>query len=219
MRAFIFGAGAHGRVTLDILRAQGKHKLIEFIDDNEQLWGQRINGASIVGGLNYALQQDKETFEMVVALGNPITRLTIAKKLKEHFISLLNAVHPLAVVVPTATISEGNMISAAAVINSNAVIGNNVIINTSAVIEHDCVLDDGVTVSSGCNLGGRVTVGSVAFISTGAIVLPRVSIGVGAVVGAGAVVTKDVPDRVLVRGVPAQILEHIDETFDWNRLL
>lgn len=113
MRAFIFGAGAHGRVTLDILRTQDQHELIEFVDEDEHLWGQRVNGASIVGGLNYALQQDQGTFEMVVALGNPNTRLTIAKKLKEHSICLLNAIHSSVVIMPSATIGEGNMICAA----------------------------------------------------------------------------------------------------------
>lgn len=219
MKALIFGAGAQGRVVLDILRAQGRHESVEFVDDNEQLWGQRVNGIPIVGGFDYILQQDRETFEMVVALGNPNTRLTIAKKAKEHSIHLLNAVHPSAVIMPSATIGEGNMISPAAVINSNARIGNNVIINTGAVIEHDCILADGISVSPGAHLGGRVTVDRVAFISTRAIVVPRISIGAGAIIGAGAVVTKDVPARVLVRGMPARIVEQINETFDWKRLL
>lgn len=46
-----------------------------------------------------------------------------------------------------------------------------------------------------------------AYIGTGAIILPGKTIGRESVVGAGAVVTKDVPDRVIVAGVPAKIIK------------
>ena len=45
-----------------------------------------------------------------------------------------------------------------------------------------------------------------AWIGAGAIVLQGVTIGEGAVVAAGAVVTQDVPARMVVAGVPAQVL-------------
>lgn len=44
-----------------------------------------------------------------------------------------------------------------------------------------------------------------ASIGSGAIVMCGVTIGEGAVIGAGAVVTRDVPDGVIVSGVPARI--------------
>ena len=52
--------------------------------------------------------------------------------------------------------------------------------------------------------GGKVTIGTRAWISARAIILPGVTIGEGAVVAAGAVVTKDVAPFTVVGGIPAK---------------
>lgn len=51
-----------------------------------------------------------------------------------------------------------------------------------------------------------VEVGDYCFIGPRAIILPGVIIGKGAVVAAGAVVTKNVPEYLVVGGVPAQVI-------------
>ena len=56
--------------------------------------------------------------------------------------------------------------------------------------------------------GRDITVGDGAYIGTMAIVIGPVTIGEYAVVGAGSVVTKDVPPRTFVAGVPAKIIRH-----------
>ena len=69
---------------------------------------------------------------------------------------------------------------------SPVLIGSDVTIGHRAVV-HGAILEDG------CLIG------------IGAIVLNGVTVGEGALVAAGAVVTKDVPARSLVAGVPAQV--------------
>jgi sugar O-acyltransferase (sialic acid O-acetyltransferase NeuD family) len=218
MRACIVGAGPHGRVILDILRAQRRCD-VEFADDNETLWGQTVNGARVTGSLGQVLEQGSDDVAFIIAVGNPTIRLAIAKRISERARPLLNAVHPSAVVMQSATMGEGNMIGATAVINSGACLGRHTIVNTGAVVEHDCTVSDGAAVSPGAHLGGRVTLGYCAFVSTGAIVLSRVSIGAGSIVAAGAVVTRDVPEGVLVMGVPARVRRCLGTGFDWKSVL
>jgi acetyltransferase-like isoleucine patch superfamily enzyme len=47
------------------------------------------------------------------------------------------------------------------------------------------------------------------WLGAGATVLQGVTVGSDAVVAAGAVVTRDVPPRALVAGVPARVLREI----------
>jgi acetyltransferase-like isoleucine patch superfamily enzyme len=54
-----------------------------------------------------------------------------------------------------------------------------------------------------------VTIKENAWIGIGVVICPGVTIGKNAVVAAGAVVTKDVPDNVMVGGIPAKVIKNI----------
>ena len=54
-----------------------------------------------------------------------------------------------------------------------------------------------------------VVIGNDVWIGANAVILPGVTIGEHCVVAAGAVVTKDVPPRSLVGGVPAKVIKNI----------
>ncbi|MCL6434128.1 MAG: gamma carbonic anhydrase family protein [Leptolyngbyaceae cyanobacterium HOT.MB2.61] len=72
------------------------------------------------------------------------------------------------------------------------------------------ILEDYVTV------GHRAVVHSAyvergCLIGIGAVVLDGVRVGAGSIIGAGAVVTKDVPARSLVVGIPGKVLRQISD--------
>lgn len=60
-------------------------------------------------------------------------------------------------------------------------------------------------------LYGEVTIERNAYIGTGAIILPGVTVGEYSIVAAGAVVTRDVPPRTVVAGVPARVIKSVEE--------
>lgn len=80
-------------------------------------------------------------------------------------------------------------------------------IGDGCAISHGLVIMDG---NAHCIDGRRtkspVVISDHVWIGTGVTILPGVHIGKGAVVAAGAVVTKDVPEKCLVAGVPAKIV-------------
>ena len=64
---------------------------------------------------------------------------------------------------------------------------------------------------------GRIQVGDNVHIGTNAIIMPNVKIGSNVIVGCGAIVTKDIPDNSIAVGVPARVIETLDEYVEKHR--
>ncbi|RZL32464.1 MAG: acyltransferase [Pedobacter sp.] len=60
----------------------------------------------------------------------------------------------------------------------------------------------------------KTVIGKGVWIMPNVTIIPGVTIGDEAVVATGSVVTKDVPARTLVGGVPAKILKNLDESLE-----
>lgn len=67
------------------------------------------------------------------------------------------------------------------------------------------------------DLFGRVIIGNNVHIGSNASIMPGVKIGNNCIIGVGAVVTKDVPDNSVVAGVPARVIESVDEYIEKNK--
>lgn len=88
------------------------------------------------------------------------------------------------------------------VIGDGSLIGHNVVL---ATINHD--LDPR---NNRKNHYAPITIGNHVWIGANVTVLAGVTVGDWAVVGAGAVVTKDVPPKTVVAGVPARVIKTVD---------
>jgi sugar O-acyltransferase (sialic acid O-acetyltransferase NeuD family) len=208
MQVVIVGAGGHGKVVLDILRATRKYKPVAFIDADASLHGTRIGDVEVVGGPNQLPRlRQKKIRHAIVAIGDNLTRLQYAQMLRDAGFSLIRAIHPAASVTKSATIGENVVIAAGAVVCTEATIGDSAIINTNAGVDHETLVGCGAHVCPGVLLAGRVRVGEQAFIGLGAKVIQCLSIGDRATIGAGAVVLTDVPADATAVGVPARIVK------------
>ena len=58
---------------------------------------------------------------------------------------------------------------------------------------------------------GKITIGNNVHIGTNTIIMPGVTIGNNCIIGCGAIVTKDIPDNSIAVGIPARVIETIDE--------
>lgn len=66
---------------------------------------------------------------------------------------------------------------------------------------------------------GMITVGDNVHIGTNSFIMPGVKIGNNVIVGCCSVVTHDVPDNTVVVGIPARVIETIDEYASKNMSL
>lgn len=64
---------------------------------------------------------------------------------------------------------------------------------------------------------GRIVVKDNVHIGMNSIIMPGVTIGSNSVIGCGSIVTKDVPDNSIVAGVPARVIETIDEYYEKSK--
>ena len=84
-------------------------------------------------------------------------------------------------------------------------VGENCMIGPHCYItDHDHGHETGRLVGEQPLIAAPVRLGHNVWLGAGVIVLKGVTIGDGAVIGAGAVVTKDVPPRAKVAGIPAR---------------
>ena len=130
-------------------------------------------------------------------------------------------IHPSANIYTSAEIGKGTKIGAFAEIGHNVVIGKNCSIGCGVFIPENVIIEDNVfigphvvftndkyapskgkwreepptRVSSGVSIGANATI------------LPNLNIHKNATIGAGSVVTKDVPEKTIVRGNPAKELK------------
>jgi len=94
-------------------------------------------------------------------------------------------------------------------------IGNNVRITTGVkLITHDGGLwvprNMGI-VDKRSDKFGRITIGNNVNIGWNALIMPGVTIGDNVIIGTGAVVTKDIPSNSVAAGVPAKVIESVEE--------
>jgi len=139
-QVIIIGAGGHGRVIADIVRASGD-ELIGFLDDDIS--------KETMGKLSDWSLFSKYSF--IIGIGNNQTRLTISKQMANA--DWYTAIHPSAVISASAWIEEGTVIMPNSVVNAGAKIGKHCIINTGAIVEHDNTIQDFAHVSVGAKLG------------------------------------------------------------------
>lgn len=58
-----------------------------------------------------------------------------------------------------------------------------------------------------------IRIGNNVYIGLGAYIMPGVSIGSNSIIGAGSIVTKSIPENSVAVGIPAKVIETVDEYY------
>jgi len=206
VECFIFGAGAFAfDVFVELSYLRHRPRVACFVQDQAPT-------SKLLAGLP-VLPFESLTSGLVcasVAIADPTIRKRVVERLKPLDIKYLTIAARGVRLHDSITVGSGSILCSGVVPTNNIVIGDHVHVNCLSTLAHGVRLADFVTVSPGVVISGNVHIGEAAFIGTGATIIngsleSPLTIGSESIVAAGAVVTKPVPPRTMVAGVPAVI--------------
>ena len=206
MDIFIVGAKAQARLSYQILLSEGHRAPYVFDQDR-----------TVVKPWECVLLHDEADFDayaakcdgFLVCLGDVERgklRVDFSRRLEALGLKAYSAIHSTTFIPKTAEVSKGLQTFPCSVVGDFTKIGDYCILGINSAVDHDGRIGPGVHVMGGAAVAGSVSIGDYSTIGANATILPGLTVGRNSVVGAGAVVTKDVPDNVVVDGVPARVI-------------
>lgn len=198
----IFGASGHAKVVADIL-LKNNLNIRGFLEDIPENWGKTWQGIEVLG--KFSSYKAYGDVNYVVAVGNNNSRKKIVQMVSSECTPLwVNAIHPRAIIAEQVIMGKGNVVAANVNVGVDCVIGDHTILNTSSSIDHNCHINNFAHVAPNATLTGGVSVSEGVFIGAGATIIPKKELGSWSVIGAGSVVTKNIPSKVIAKGVPCK---------------
>lgn len=194
----ILGAGGHAVSVHDVVSSAG-WQVLAFAGD---AGGQSLPAPVLPGDEAALAMAERERCAMIAAVGDNPLRCRVFARLPAELRAPGLAART-ATVAASAVLGTGTVVHHHAHVGPRSTLGEAVIVNTGAIVEHDCVVETGAHVAPGAVLLGGARIGAQTLVGSGARVLPGVRLGRSVIVGAGAVVIRDVPDGLIVTGVPA----------------
>jgi acetyltransferase-like isoleucine patch superfamily enzyme len=131
-----------------------------------------------------------------------------------------------AIIREEVTVGDHSLIGTGVIVDGKTSIGSNVSIQSRAYIPWKTTIEDHVFLGPNCILTNDKyvmrapyelrgpTIRRGASVGAGAIIMPGIEVGEAAVIGAGAVVTRDVPPKTIVFGIPAEVKSRIPKKWD-----
>jgi sugar O-acyltransferase (sialic acid O-acetyltransferase NeuD family) len=207
-RIVIYGAGLGAKQLLEVTRHLDGVVVIGLIDDKPEFVGRELAGTPVLGGFDaLADLAGRGRIDGVALSFHSEVRAKVHRRLKAELgVPLVPLIDPRAMVGMGVRVGEGALIEAGAVVGPDTIVGDGVIVDVGAVVAHDCHLGQFSHLSPGCTLSGVVHLTENVMVGVGAALNSTVTVGRNVIVAPGAAVMNDVPDDVVVSGVPAKVI-------------
>ena len=211
----ILGAGGLARelanAVADINRQTPTFELLGYLDDEEELIGQKRLQLPVLGKISWLSEHRSDGLFAIVAVGDGYLREKLTATALQYSVPLADVIHPSAIIGTGCSIEPGVFIAAGCIITVDVALGQCALVNMGCSLAHDVRLGKYVSIHPGARISGEVTIGDYALVGTQAVILNKCIIGRAAVVAMGAVVAHDVPDCTLVAGNPARPVKKLNK--------
>lgn len=218
MKIILLGGGGFAREILETIEyindyTENKIDPLGFIyDGGENDKGKLIHDCPVLGGISHLKEIDLKKIYLVAAAGRSVWRRSMVQRAKKYGAQFTNIIHPTAIISRWTEIGEGAIIQSHCMIQPDCKIGNFFTCNGTVRIGHDTLIGDFVHINPTVNIAGGTFIGDDVFIGVKATVL-KSQIGNGSIIGACALITKDVPENVVAKGIPAKYDELYDKKY------
>jgi sugar O-acyltransferase (sialic acid O-acetyltransferase NeuD family) len=201
----IVGAGGFGREIAWLVDAINQdHPSYDFLGFVDDAGAAPPEGYDVLDTLDGWVARPRAGVQMVCAIGDPYTRLRVARRLDAAGSAFATLVHPNVERSRWVRIGAGSMVCAGNILTTNITVGEHCLINLDCTIGHDARVGEFASLMPGVHISGDVDIGAGVYFGTGAAVINNVRLGAWSIVGAGAVVAGDLPGGVVAVGVPAK---------------
>ncbi len=201
----VIGAGGFGLEALQYAKdanARGwPYSVAGFIDDGVPVGTDVERGVRVMGTTD-----DRSLMggPVIIAVGDPAARSSLAEKVHAAGGRLVTLVHPTAFVAPSARLGEGSLLCPFTMVGVRAVVGRNAALNVYASVGHEASVGDHTVLSPYSAMLGRTRIGAGCYVGTHGTVAPGVSVGPQSKVSVGSVVMRDAEPGSMLVGNPAK---------------
>ena len=206
----ILGAGGHAKEIIEILYRNNADKGISFYDNTPLAQKHFLIKFLVISSDDELKSEFSKDPKFATAISGTIKKEELVEKIKKMGGEYVSIIATNAIIGHfDVTIGNGSNIMQKVFISNSVIIGEGCLINYGASIHHDCSVGKFCEISPNVQLLGGAEIGNYVTIGAGATVLPKVKIGNNSVIGAGALVTKNVPENVMIMGIPGKIIKTI----------
>ncbi len=207
-RLAIYGSGLGAKQLLEITRQLDDVTVVGLIDDAADLHGAVVGGVPVLGGFETLaeLAARGEVDGVALSFHSEVRRKVHQRIRAALDLRIVPLVDPRAIVGMDVTIEDGALVEAGAVIGPGTTVGEGTIVDLGAVVAHDCYLGPFSHLSPGCTLSGVVCLRENVLVGVGAALNSTITVGRNVIITPGSAVMNDVPDDVVVSGVPAKVI-------------
>ena len=188
MKKALIGYGGHAKEVM----AQMGEKLPCFVDDE------------FITKDTFAISSlDPNKYEVMVAIGSPLNRHNIVKKLPKET-KYFTFIHPTSLIMGDVEIGEGSFIGAYSILTTNIKIGKHTILNRGNHIGHDTIIGDYFSAMPGTIISGNCKIDDFVYIGTNASIKEKINIHSFTTIGLNSGVIEDIDQPGIYAGMPAK---------------
>jgi sugar O-acyltransferase (sialic acid O-acetyltransferase NeuD family) len=214
-KIILYGASKYGGEVADHIHDINKAstspewEIVGFIDDSAEMQGKSRDGIPVLGNKEWFKGKDVTQYFFLCCIGKPSVKRKVIEFLDTQKVKYATILHPSVIKSTTATIGEGCIVMAGNILSTHVIVDSHTILNMGCMLGHDVHIQKYCCINPVSSINGGTVVGEGVLVGTHATILEGLTIGKDSIISAAAMVHTDVPEKVVIMGVPGRVIDRL----------